>query len=514
MKGIILWIMPFFATYEIWFSHKMPKSNWFLSNCLINRNSKFVISVVSCKHITNKTTMKKIATFYLCLSIFQVHAQKTEQWLTKTDKSVLFQKQAESPIFSTISNTLPSIFVDDSKRFQSIDGFGYTLTGGSAMLLQKMNEAERAKILQELFATDQNNIGVSYLRISVGASDLDDHVFSYDDLPAGETDLKLAKFSLAEDQKYLIPVLKQILAINPKIKILGSPWSPPTWMKTNQNSKGGSLKPEYFDVYARYLAKYVQEMKKRGIMIDALTIQNEPLHPGNNPSLLMPQDEQAIFIKKSLGPIFQQAKIATKIIIYDHNADRPDYPISVLNDSEARKYINGSAFHLYGGNVENIRSVQEAHPDKNLYFTEQWIGAPGNFAGDFSWHIKNLVIGATRNWCKTVLEWNLAADPQQKPFTDGGCTACLGAITIGESVVRNPAYYIIAHASKFVRPNSVRIASNITMSLPNVAFKTPDGKTVLIVQNEGSKAQEFNIRYHNKQITSTLEVGAVATYIW
>ncbi len=458
--------------------------------------------------------MKKTIIFLFCILVIQTKAQKIEQWLTKTDLSVLFQKQTEILNFGGISNTLPSIYVDDTKRFQSMDGFGYTLTGGSAMLLQQINAAERAKILQELFATDNNNIGVSFLRISIGASDLDDHVFSYDDLPTGETDPKLTKFSLAEDQKYLIPVLKQILSINPKIKILGSPWSPPTWMKTTDNSKGGSLKPDFFDVYAQYLAKYVQEMKKEGILINAITVQNEPLHPGNNPSLLMPQDEQANFVKKSLGPIFLQTKISTKIIIYDHNADRPDYPISILNDPEARKYIDGSAFHLYGGNVENIRSVHDAHPDKNLYFTEQWIGAPGNFAGDFSWHIKTLIIGASRNWCKTVLEWNLAADPKQNPHTIGGCTECLGAITIGENIVRNPAYYIVAHASKFVRPNSVRIASNITMSLPNVAFKTPNGKTVLIVQNESNKAQEFNVRYKNKQFSAKLDAGSVATYVW
>lgn len=458
--------------------------------------------------------MKKIFALLLCFSANHISAQSIETWLTKTDKSVLFQKQTEIQTFSKIYNTSPSIYVDDTKTFQSMDGFGFTLTGGSAMLLSKMNTSERAKILQELFATDANNIGISYLRISVGASDLDDHVFSYNDLPAGETDPKLTKFSLSEDQKYLIPVLKQILVINPKIKILASPWSPPNWMKTNKNSKGGSLKAEFYGIYAQYLVKYIKSMKNEGIIIDALTIQNEPLHPGNNPSLLMPQDEQANFIKRSLGPAFKQAAITTKIIIYDHNADRPDYPISVLNDPEARKYIDGSAFHLYGGNVENIRSVHEAHPDKNLYFTEQWIGAPGNFAGDFSWHTKNLIIGATRNWCKTVLEWNLAADPNQNPHTDGGCTACLGAITIGDKIVRNPAYYVVAHASKLVRPNSVRIASNITMSLPNVAFKTPTGKIVLIVQNEADKSQEFNIRYHNKQITATLDAGSVATYVW
>jgi glucosylceramidase len=457
--------------------------------------------------------MKKLIGLLLLTSIY-VQAQQVEKWLTKADKSVLFQKQNDNQSFGAIKNTEPSIYIDDSKTFQKMDGFGCTLTGGSAMLLQKMKPDERSALLKELFATDKDNIGISYLRISMGASDLDDHVFSYNDLPAGETDPTLKKFSIAEDQKFLIPVLKQVLAINPTIKILGSPWSPPAWMKTNGNTKGGSLKPEFYDIYANYLVKYVQAMKQEGIKIDALTIQNEPLHPGNNPSLLMTQDEQANFIKKSLGPIFKKANLSTKIIIYDHNADRPDYPISILNDPDARKYIDGSAFHLYGGSVESIRGVKEAHPDKNLYFTEQWIGVPANFAGDLNWHVKTLIIGASRNWCKTVLEWNLAADAQQNPHTEGGCTACLGVVTIDKDIVRNPAYYILAHAAKFVRPNALRVASNITMSLQNVAFKTPDGKIVLIVVNDSDKSQTFNIRYHGKQMSTSLDGGAVATYVW
>lgn len=458
--------------------------------------------------------MKRLIAFSIFLLPVISYAQQASLWLTKADQSVVFQKQTESLAFEPISGTAPSIYVDDTKRFQSMDGFGYTLTGGSTTLINGLKPAEKAALLKELFATDANNIGVSYLRVSVGASDLSDHVFTYNDLPAGQTDPAFNRFSLVEEQKDLIPVLKQILTINPQLKILASPWTPPSWMKTNNDSKGGNLKPEFYDAYAHYLVKYIQEMKKLGIRIDALTVQNEPLHPGNNPSLFMPQDEQANFIKKSLGPAFKAAKLDTKIVIYDHNADRPDYPISILNDPEARKYIDGSAFHLYGGGIDALRDVHEAHPDKNLYFTEQWIGAPANFGGDLLWHVKNLVIGAPRNWSKTVLEWNLAADPKQNPHTDGGCTACLGAITIGESITRNPAYYVIAHASKFVRPGSVRIASNVTLSLPNVAFKTPDGKTVLIVLNESDKPTTFNIRTKNKQLTPTLSGKTVATFVW
>ena len=323
------------------------------------------------------------------------------------------------------------------------------------------------------------------------------------------------KFSISENQKYLIPVLKEILAINPAIKIMGSPWSPPTWMKTNQNPKGGSLKSEYYDAYAKYFVKYVQAMAAEGITIDAITVQNEPLHPGNNPSLLMEAIDQAEFVKNHLGPTFEANAIATKIIIYDHNADRTDYPISILNDLDAKKYIDGSAFHLYAGNINDLSKVNTAHPDKNLYFTEQWVGANENFEDNLKWHTRELIIGATRNWCKTVLEWNLAADSNLEPHTDGGCTECLGALTIdGNTVTKNVAYYIIAHASKFVRPGSKRINSNNISELPNVAFKAPNGDIVVIVLNNTGVQKTVNINAENESITTTLDAGAVGTYIW
>lgn len=436
-------------------------------------------------------------------------------WLTTPDKSALFQQQKDKLSFTDPKDQNKTIEVDDKKSFQSIDGFGYCLTGGSAMLINQMDANSRARLLEELFSTPGNAIGVSYLRISIGSSDLDDHVFSYDDLHAGETDEKLQKFSIDHEKKDIIPVLKEIIKVYPKIKILGSPWSPPTWMKTNDSSKGGSLKPEYYNVYANYFVKYIQAMKAQGIRIDAITVQNEPLHPGNNPSMLMLAPDQAKFIKNNLGPAFKSANIDTKIIIYDHNADRPDYPISILNDPKAKKYIDGSAFHLYAGPIEALTEVHKTHPDKNLYFTEQWVGAPGNFPEDLKWHVKTLIIGATRNWARNVLEWNLAADPNQNPHTPGGCDRCLGAITIDRnSVTRNPAYYIIAHASKFVRPGSVRIYSDANSGLPNVAFKTPNGNKVMIVENDSTSDQTFNILYKGKTATSTLPAGAVATYVW
>jgi glucosylceramidase len=446
-----------------------------------------------------------------------------EAWLTTADQTLLFQRQA--PIaFGPVSKATttppadpatPVITVDDATTYQTIDGFGYCLTGGSAQLLRQMDAANRAALLHELFDTVGNSIGVSYLRVSIGASDLDAEVFSYDDLPAGQTDPNLAHFSLAPDRQHLIPVLKEILAINPHLKLLGSPWSPPTWMKTNGESKGGSLKPEFYAAYAQYFVKYLQGMRAEGIRLDAITPQNEPLHPGNNPSLLMLAPEQAVFIGQHLGPALRAAGLDTKIICYDHNADRPDYPLTVLADAQARPFVAGSAFHLYAGPIEALSQVHDAYPDKNVYFTEQWVGAPGNFPTDLAWHVRTLVIGATRNWARTVLEWNLAADPQQNPHTPGGCTQCLGAITLAKNTVsRNPAYYVIAHAARHVRPGSVRLASPAVAGLPNVAFRTPSGQRVLIVQNDHPAPQAFSVSFHQQAFTARLAPGAVGTYVW
>ncbi|SNC77673.1 glucosylceramidase [Hymenobacter gelipurpurascens] len=434
------------------------------------------------------------------------------QWLTTADRSTLFYKSTLALNFKDAVGQNPTIEVDTTQTFQTIDGFGYTLTGGSAQLLNQMTAATRATLLKELFATDGTNIGTSYLRISIGASDLDANVFTYDD--ASQPDPTLGQFSLAPDKTHLLPVLKEILAINPNIKILGSPWTAPAWMKTNNSFKGGSLKPEYYPAYAQYFVKYLQAMQAEGVRVDAVTLQNEPLNPDNNPSMEMSAPQQATFIRDHVGPAFKAAGLATKIILYDHNLDRTDYPLTVLQDPLAAQYVDGSAFHLYAGNIAGLSTVHNAFPNKNVYFTEQWIGGPGNFSGDLNWHVSNLIIGATRNWSRNVLEWNLAADQNYGPHTPGGCNTCLGALTInGNDVTRNTAYYTVAHAAKFVRPGSVRIGTNVPGSLQNVAFKNPEGKKVLIVLNTGS-SQTFDIKYRGKVASTQLAAGSVGTYIW
>jgi len=461
----------------------------------------------------------RIVLLGICLGgLVHVQAQlNVSSWVTDPAQQVFFSRQTGKAAGEIGSVTIK---VDPARKYQTIDGYGWALTGGSAQHIVHMSAPARAALLKDLFSTEGNHIGGSYVRISIGASDLNDHVFSYDDLPQEQTDTALAHFDLGSDKQDVIPVLKEALAIYPSLKILGSPWSAPAWMKDNHDTRGGSLKKEYYGVYARYFVKYIRAMAKQGIRIDAITVQNEPLHPGNNPSMYMPAKDEAEFVKGFLGPAFRRAGIKTKIIVYDHNCDKPEYPISILDDPEASKYVDGSAFHLYGGTIDALSKVHDAYPMKNLYFTEQWVGGPGDFSKDLPEHIEKLIIGASRNWSRNVIEWNLAADPAYKPHTDrGGCDRCLGAVTIdGDKVTRNPAYYIVAHAAKFVRPGSVRIGSDATgtdaESLPNVAFRTPAGKMVLIVLNTGATAQTFAIADNRGRTIATLNAGAVGTYVW
>ena len=288
-------------------------------------------------------------------------------------------------------------------------------------------------------------------------------------------------------------------------------------MKTNGAAKGGVLEPKYFAAYAAYLTKYIEGMKAEGIPIDTLTIQNEPLNENNTPSMLMLSPEQDVFIKDNLGPDFRRAGIKTGIVLYDHNLDHPLYPLSILQDPAAAQYVAGSGFHLYGGTVDAMTEVHNAFPNKNIYFTEQMVtDRDPNGPLNLSHPVAHVVIGATRNWAKVVLLWNLAADPNNGPHTpNGGCPVCTGAITIdGDTVTRNVAYYTIAQFSKFVPPGSVRIDSNTLDTLPNVAFRTPDGKKVLVVSNITDTPQTFDVRTGPKSFTSTLPPGNVGTYVW
>ena len=438
-------------------------------------------------------------------------------WLTTPDRAALVAPQAAALHFSSEAGQLPVLTVDDAQQFQSIDGFGFALTGGSAQLLMRMGAAQRTALLKELFTTGGDGIGVSYLRVSIGASDMNERVYSYDDLPPGETDAGMAKFSLGPDRADVIPVLKEILAIRPGIKILGSPWSAPAWMKTNNDVKGGELKPEYYGAFAKYFVKYIETMRAEGIAIDAITIENEPLNPKNTPSMVVFAQEEDTFIAKDLGPAFERAGIRTKILLYDHNPDVTSYPLSILGDPAASKYVDGTAFHLYGGDASVLTQVHDAYPKKNLYMTEQSVTARrGEGPLGIAEPVRRVMIGATRNWSRNVLLWNLAADPQNGPHTNNrGCTGCSGAITLdGDSVTRNVAYYVVEHFSQFVPPGSVRVASSEMEQLASVAFLTPEGKVVLVVSNTGNFPKPFAVKYHGKIFQTALPAESVGTYVW
>ena len=435
-------------------------------------------------------------------------------WLTNGDQSALLAKQNIALNFGTATNSYPNITVDSTTRYQSIDGFGFCLTGGSADLIYHLDPTTRSTLLNELFGTDSNSIGISYLRVTIGASDLSTSVYSYDDVGAGQTDTSLANFSLQAGDVDVVPVLQLILAINPNIKILACPWSAPAWMKTNDNTSGGSLLPQYYGVYAHYMVKYIQAMQAQNIHIDAITPQNEPLNANNNPAMVVQAATEDTLVRFYLGPDFMAAGLTTKIIVYDHNCDVPSYPETILVDPNAYPYVDGSAFHLYAGSITALSTVHQSFPNKNLYFTEFYTASTGDFAADLKYHLKNIIIGATQNWSKNALEWNLASDPNFDPHTPGGCSTCKGAVTITTTYSRNVSYYIVGHASKFVPAGSVRISSNTVGNINNVAFLRPDGKKVLIVENDDTNTDSFNIQFNGKWVTTSLNGGSVGTYVW
>ncbi len=446
---------------------------------------------------------------------------KAQVWLTRGDKVKLFNREADLSIKPLSASNWSIIEVDTATTFQIVEGYGAALTGSSAWLIhQEMDPVTRQKTLEALFDPNKG-IGISYLRLTMGASDFSLSDFTYDDMPAGQTDFSLQQFSLSQDRQDVIPVLKDIIAIAPDIRLMGTPWSPPAWMKTNQNMKGGKLNPNCYDVYAQYFVKYIEQMQQEGITIDAVTPQNEPLYfTANYPCMEMQSGEQLQFIKNHLGPRFAAAGLNTKIIVYDHNWDNTDYAISILNDPEARQYIAGSAFHAYGGQVSAMSVVHNAHPDKGLYFTEISGGAwATNFGDNLMWNMKNIFIGTALNWSKTALLWNLALDQGYGP-QNGGCGNCRGVITVNtvsSQVTYNEEYYSIAHFSKFVRPGAVRISAIVPPTLSDVeavAFQNTDGSKAMVVCNYGTTYKTFTAVQGNRKFDYSVPPRGVATIVW
>ena len=437
-----------------------------------------------------------------------------EGWVTRDANSVLQPMQPVAFSRSSPQEALPTIEVDESRAFQPIEGFGFALTGGSAYLLAGLPAADRAELLEELFGLTEDAVGLSCLRLSIGASDLGWRDFTYWDLEPGTADPDLARFNLAVCDPEVVPVMQQILRINPAVKIIASPWTAPPWMKSNDSFIAGSLKPECYAAYARYFVKYVEVMRGNGIHVSAVTPQNEPHNPKNEPSMVMTATEQAEFIKGHLGPALRKGAPETEILCWDHNCDEPDYPLTVLGDAGARAYIGGVAWHLYNGSPEAMSKVWAHYPEKKVYFTEQWVSSHDDFMGALRWHTKNVIIGTLRNWSRTALEWNLASDPEFALHTPNGAVGALGGVTIGDTIKRNPGYYLMAHAARFIRPGSVRVHSSEVDPLPNVACLTPDSRMVMVVMNDADGARRFRVQHQGAWATLELGAGEVATLRW
>ena len=337
------------------------------------------------------------------------------------------------------------------------------------------------------------------MRLTMGASDFSLTDFTYNDLPTGESDFELASFSMAQDTVDVIPVMQEILQYEPRVRIMATPWSAPAWMKTNVRLAGGKLRPDCYEVYARYFVRYIEAMRENGIQVDAITPQNEPLHfTASYPCMEMQALEQAEFIKKHLGPAFKTHKISTRIIAYDHNWDRPDYPLSILDDPEAKPFVAGAAFHAYAGSPDAMSLLHKAHPEKGLYFTEI---SGGDWAPDFSdnlmWYLRNVFIGSIQQNARMVLFWNLMLDTQHGP-KNGGCQDCRGVVTLLEdgSIRRNEEYYALSHFSKFVKPGALRIDYSLSGAASDLgvsAFENPDGQIIAVLANFEQKARKISI---------------------
>ena len=441
-------------------------------------------------------------------------------WLTTGTASKLLSREADVHFDSSVPPaTLLRIVVDEATAYQEMVGFGAAITDASAWLIQnKLAPSEREALLQELFGRNPG-LGLSFTRLTMGASDFSLHQYSYDDMPAGQTDSSLAHFSIDSNRAYVLPVVQRALAINPQLEIMASPWSPPGWMKTTGSLIQGTLRPEAYAPLAEYFRRYVEAYRAEGVPIYAITLQNEPHYePADYPGMRLEPPARAQLIGQYVGPLFARSGIGTLILDWDHNWDEPQSPLQVLSDSTAARYIAGVAWHCYAGDVSAQTVVHDAHPDKDAYFTEcsggEW--AP-NFADNLKWFVRTLIIGATRDWAKGVILWNLALDDQHGPHT-GGCGNCRGVVTItsGGAVTRNVEYYALGHASRFVRPGARRIAStSFAGDLETVAFRNPDdGSKALIVVNTTAQERTFAVRWSGQSFRYVLPAGAVVTFSW
>ncbi len=450
-------------------------------------------------------------------------------YVTTANRSHDFEKTSinfnTSPLIEATVLTL-----DPSTRYQEMDGFGAAITGSSCYNLLKMSESDRTKFLTETFS-HETGMGYSYIRISIGCSD-----FSLSEYTCCDTE-GIENFALQEEElKYVIPVLKEILKINPTVKILGSPWTIPLWMKVNNltdlqphNSwTSGHLNPAYYNDYASYFVKWIQAFAEYGIEVGAITPQNEPLNRGNSASLFMGWDEQRDFVKV-LGPKLREAGLETKIYVFDHNynydnmKEQFNYPVRIYEDAEARKYIAGAAYHNYGGNRRELLNIHDQSPGMELIFTETSIGTWNN-GQDLSERLMDdmdeVALGTVNNWCKAVIVWNLMLDTNRGPNREHGCQTCYGAVDIDagnyKTIVRNSHYYIIGHLSAVVKPGAYRIKSsgNVAEGIGYSSFENPDGSYAFVLQNNTDENKSITLSDGKNHFDYQVISKSVVSFHW
>jgi glucosylceramidase len=436
--------------------------------------------------------------------------ETVSHWVTHSDQSKLLQPQA-AIAFAPESGSGTTIDVNDGATYQTMDGFGASLTDSSAWVISQMGATERATLLNNLFSTNGNGIGLSILRQPLGASDFARSDYNYDN-----TCCDLNDFSVSYEDAYIVPVLQQIRGINSNVLIMGTPWSAPGWMKTNGSMMGGWLQAAHYPTFAQYIRKWVDAYQAKGIPIWAVTPQNEPMHetPGY-PTMRMDWTDENNFIKNNLGPALSGTGV--KIVALDHNWDLYTYATNILADPTTNPYVAGTGFHCYSAGLTNQSLVRNQFPSKDIWHTEcsdgNWVGG-GTFAGMFDRGMREMTIDVIRNWAKATIKWNLALDANHGP-TNGGCMDCLGTVTVnGNSVTYNAEYYFLGHASKFVQRNAYRVSSSESGGITNVAFKNPNGGKVLVAYNTNSGSTTFRVRWAGQSFTYSLPAKSAVTFTW
>ncbi len=434
-------------------------------------------------------------------------------WLTTANGSMRLAS-IEASQTQLVTGQTVDVAIDIGQKFQPFAGYGASITDATAWLLaRELDSAARSQLLQEVFSPG-GALGLDVTRITVGASDFSRTHYTYADT-AGVPDADIAPV-----RAELIPVLKEIRSVNPDLTTIASPWSAPAWMKTSGSLIKGRLAPTHYADFARYLVSYMKAMDAAGVPIDYLTIQNEPhFEPEDYPGMRVEPDERADFVANHLGPLMDRETPQTRLLDWDHNWNEPESPSAVLADSKASPYVDGVAWHCYGGDVSAQSVVHDQFPDKETWFTECSAGDwSGDWGSAFQWAARNLVIGAPRHWARGVLMWNLALDQNHGPHL-GGCGNCRGLITINTNdgaIIREPEYYAFAHGSRFLPDHPVRVGALTNASgAEAVAFLGNEGATVTVIIFNGSRDKDtILISVGGRTFRAPMPRGSLATFIF